>query len=288
MFDGLLVHPESSIHLEKFIQAPSHALLIEGPANIGKSLIARVLASKLLRSRPEDIEHHPSCLLLNAGDKDKKVGIEHIREIGAFITLKMPGNAAIRRIVIIDDADKLQAPAQNALLKMLEEPPADTLFLLTSSYSHKLLPTVLSRLRRIAIKKPSGEMVADFVGKKYPGSGVEEAMTIGEGKIGAVINLVSRTEETPGFTIADIRKILQLDLFEQLLLIESELKDKTAAKEFVDLLSRIAAKSLLKVSGTGAAEQWQRISKASYVAHDSLEKNANPKLVLTELMLALR
>lgn len=79
------------------------------------------------------------------------IGIEEVRKLQQIVTLKTYGGG--NRLIFIKDIDKATTEAQNALLKILEEPPPDSYILLSSAFSDKLLPTVISRCQVIVKKE---------------------------------------------------------------------------------------------------------------------------------------
>lgn len=288
--DSLIVHPDTLSALERFLQAPSHAVLLEGPDANGKRLIAAGLASALLGIDEARIETHPSFLRLEA--VNGSIQIEQIRGLTAFLALKVPGRAAIRRVVCVDDADMLTLPAQHALLKAIEEPPLDTVLILTSSLPDKLLITIRSRLQHILVRRVEREALRKFLSPHGTAEAIEQAITLGEGNIGAAYrHLAGAADESDDIvTIDGVKHFLKQSLFDQLLSIDAEFKDKTVAKRFIHLLSALAEMSLLQSVAASArsAAQWQRILQASYTAEKALAANANVKLVFTELVLSLR
>jgi DNA polymerase-3 subunit delta' len=89
---------------------------------------------------------HPDVLLVEPGENGS-IKIDQVREV-----IERAGYRPFegrRRVVIIDEADAMQAPAQNALLKVLEEPPPSTAFILVTGRPDMLLPTVQSRCQRL-------------------------------------------------------------------------------------------------------------------------------------------
>ncbi|MFD1950543.1 AAA family ATPase [Sphingomonas arantia] len=150
-----------------------HAWLLAGPEGVGKGLFARAAATWLLADaagpRPTgpgfmvDPAHRIAALIAagshpdlriaerlfreKTGDHARNISIEQVRSLnGVFATT---GSMSPRRIVIIDSIDDLEAKAANALLKSLEEPPADGLFLLVTHAPGRLLPTIRSRCRML-------------------------------------------------------------------------------------------------------------------------------------------
>lgn len=96
------------------------------------------------------------------GKKKKQIGVDQIRELSADACM-LPNEAA-RKVYIIEDADSMNPPAQNAALKLLEEPPLGAVFLLCAENAMQLLPTVRSRCALInlggAVKTEKGEKPA--------------------------------------------------------------------------------------------------------------------------------
>jgi DNA polymerase-3 subunit delta' len=90
---------------------------------------------------------HPDMIFLGPAENKKIITIAQIRDMGSTIASR--ANEAAFRMVCIRHADLMNPQAQNALLKMLEEPPERTFFILAAAQTAPLLPTILSRCRRI-------------------------------------------------------------------------------------------------------------------------------------------
>jgi len=150
-----------------------HAWLLAGPKGVGKASFAFAAARRVLAEAagpPFDLpgieteDDHPIVKLVEAeshpdmrwlkrltdektGKLKRDISVEQIRELGEFLTLTPA--LSLWRVVVIDTVDELQAAGANALLKMLEEPPANSLFFLASHAPGRLLPTIRSRCRRL-------------------------------------------------------------------------------------------------------------------------------------------
>ncbi len=155
---------------------PAQALLIAGPRGIGKVELARAWARALLCEAPEvsgeacgrcqachwfGAGTHPDFAVLGLREKEGKEGearlataieVEQAREAVAFV--QMSTHRAGRRVVLVHPADSLNLAAANALLKVLEEPPLNTSFLLVSDQPRRLLPTIRSRCTRVDVGLP--------------------------------------------------------------------------------------------------------------------------------------
>ncbi len=144
-----------------------HGLLLSGPADTGKSEFVDQLARYLLCSQPGDAAcgECSQCLLIEAGthpdyltvtlEDSKQIRIEQIRDMieWAQQTAQQGGG----KVCVISPADKLNVQSSNALLKCLEEPPADTTICLVTSEPARLLPTIRSRCQQIITHVPKRE-----------------------------------------------------------------------------------------------------------------------------------
>ena len=174
----------------------SHAYIIEGAAGVGKRSFARDLAAAILCTGEEKpcgkckscrkcaSGEHPDLHIYGAGDASFK--IELVRDIKNSVLL-MPNDGS-RAVYILENAQNMTAAAQNALLKVLEEPPEGTTFLLTADKREALLPTVRSRGRIIRLHPADDETVREALKEKFPkasGQALDEAVRIAAGSVGA-------------------------------------------------------------------------------------------------------
>lgn len=138
-----------------------HAMLFSGPAGIGKMLVARAMAAGLLcgGSLARPCGECPSCRLLAQGthpdlvvlgDDGASLKIDQIRALQHEASLAPYHGGG--RVMVIEGAQRLTTQAANSLLKILEEPPAGTVFILTTGSPHALLPTIVSRCRNFSFR----------------------------------------------------------------------------------------------------------------------------------------
>jgi DNA polymerase-3 subunit delta' len=143
---------------------------------------------------------HPDIIQVSLSEKKKMISVSQIREIGLLISGKP--NEARKRMVLILDADKMNVQAQNALLKVLEEPPQNTFFILTATQLPPLLPTILSRCRQIRFSPPSCREIQQTLVNTYgiePEKAAIAAKTAGSDLNKALIFLnLGLTETQPG------------------------------------------------------------------------------------------
>lgn len=169
LFSHLIGNPVAKGLLERMVTQGSlpQVLLFNGPEGVGKGLFAQAVAEHLLGKQKKD---HPDLHVLYPEGKSNQHPIGAIRELIEEVGL--PPFEAPCKIFIIHEAEKMLPTSSNALLKTLEEPPVDTYIFLISSDPEKLLPTIVSRCRKVAffpiadseiqvhINHPDGESIA--------------------------------------------------------------------------------------------------------------------------------
>ena len=196
-----------------------HALLISGAHHIGKMQLARRWAWTLFCEQSEVAfcGQCKTCHLLKAGthpdflcvspESGKDIRIDTIREITA--KLNQTSQQGSKKICLISPAEAMNENAANALLKILEEPPANTFFILVTHSQQRLLPTIISRCHQLSLPIPHSETVKTWLADSSP-----RAKGLNQDEIDRVL-LQAR-----GFPL----RALQL------------LEDGSAEKNFVDLL----------------------------------------------------
>ncbi len=205
-----------------------HAWMITGPKGVGKATLAYRMARRLLRSEASAIategglfgaeappadhldmapsnpifrriaqQSHPDFRVLGrainpkTGKMRNEIVVDDVRDVIDFMHLK-PAMGGWR-VVIVDCADDLNRNAANALLKMLEEPPARSVLILLANAPRALLPTLVSRCRRLGLRPLSETQIAAALADRFPGLGREElslAALLSEGSLGRAIRIV--------------------------------------------------------------------------------------------------
>jgi len=168
-----------------------HALLVHGREGVGQFELAMAFAQFLFCEKPAPggracgrcsaciwfgQGNHPDFRLLQPesmaadeegetnGDSKKKsdqIRIEQVRDLQRFLAVGTHRGGL--RVVILHPADAMNVSTQNAVLKSLEEPPPDTLFLVVTSFAHRLLPTIRSRCQDIAVPIPDRDQAVRWL-----------------------------------------------------------------------------------------------------------------------------
>lgn len=156
----------------------SHAYLISGSAGSGKRTLARLLAAAFVCSSTGEVPCGvcPGCRkvlggihpdVITIGDDGKDITVAQSRQIRADAYVRP--NEAPRKVYMIQNAQTMNASAQNALLKLLEEGPAYAVFLLLADNPSALLPTIRSRCEGLALSPVPSVEVGAWLAKRFPG-----------------------------------------------------------------------------------------------------------------------
>lgn len=288
MTSDLVLHQQTRQALGDFAQDPGHSLLLIGPAGSGKTTIARSLVATVLGIEQDKLTNHPYFLQVTS-DKSS-ISIENIRELQDFVRLKTAGTSAIRRAIIVEDAHKLTTEAQNAFLKLLEEPPKDTIIVLTAQGNDSLLPTITSRAPKIVVKTPSQvETVAYFSDQGFNEAEVTKAYFISRGQVGLLYALLQKDSDNESLQyIDDAKQFLQSKPFERLVFVDQFTKKKKDLVQFLWALQRVSDAALHGAAQKNSEKQvlhWQKSLRTIIDAQDSLSANPQAKLLLTNLSL---
>ena len=193
---------------------PPQAWLIAGPPGVGKATLAYRIARYLLRfgatdagpadlsvppndvvSRQIQAQSHPGLLVLKRRENERGklktvLDVEEVRRLGGFFG--MTAGAGGWRVAIIDSADEMNDNAANALLKILEEPPARGLLLLISHAPGRLLPTIRSRAQRFDLKSLDRDVLNNALKQLLPDAADadrSQLADVAEGSLGLALRL---------------------------------------------------------------------------------------------------
>lgn len=291
MIEQLLLHPATKEQVARFVQQPAQSLLLVGSDGIGKGRLATAIAADSLQLDSEKaLTAYPYYKRISSV-KDS-ISIDSIRDLQRFLQLKTIGDKPFRRVIIIEHAEHLTTEAQNAYLKLLEEPPVDTIMLLTVGNQRALLPTILSRVQTLTIHNPEEAVLRNhFAAQGKPEAAITQAYFLSGGLPGLMHALLEDDASHPLLAgVSTAKDILQKTTFERLALVEGLAKQKTEVMHVLQALQHIAQTALSQAAHKNDAvkvKQWHRVLKLSTTALTALNQNANAKLVLSNLMLQL-
>ena len=292
-----------------------HAIIIEGAEGTGKKTIADIIAQYCVCAsdgqRPCGVckscikakEHiHPDIVYAD-GQQSKALSVDSIRTIrsSAYIV----PNEAPMKVYLLLNCDKMLAPAQNAFLKILEEPPKNVQFIMTVKSSASLLQTVRSRSRIFSLFPAEIDDAVDIVSKRFPERDISEIKDIAEvcdGNIGMTLQMLENGgQEAQKLAEEIFASILLPSEYPLLKSIQQLTSDRTFAASVLDFMTEIAAECVkasvgADVSSKTAAAVAERYSKNRIFAVSEniiyarkvLNTNVNLNLFCTWLCSVLR
>ncbi|MFY9304879.1 MAG: DNA polymerase III subunit delta' [Rhodoluna sp.] len=206
IWSELLGQPEAISQLRQAVSNKDaglqHAWLLTGPPGSGRSNAAAAFAAALLCG-DAGCGQCKSCRMVMSGSHPDVsvlatekviISIEEVRQL--VTSSHFGGSVGKHQIMIIEDADRMSERSSNVLLKALEEPPAGTVWLLCAPSEADMLPTIRSRVRRVALKQPSTQTVADLLVAR---DGIERSLAMqvaaeAQGHIGMALRLATSSD----------------------------------------------------------------------------------------------
>ena len=249
----------------------SHCYLISGPEGSGKRTLARLLAQTILcrgAQKPCGVctpcrkvldGNHPDYILVDDPEK-KTVPVELIRQARADMFIQP--NESEHKIYEFPRAQDMGIPGQNALLKVLEEPPGYGVFLLLSDNPDKLLPTVRSRCTELKMQALSPKILKNQLREDFPSASpedIEAAMSRSGGFLGQARTLLSEGAEIPPQTEQFVEAFGKRDaLLLTQVLVPMEKWKREALSEILRQWLEILEGALMSRSGGGAVSALSR------------------------------
>jgi DNA polymerase-3 subunit delta' len=301
----------------------AHAYCLTGEEGIGKTAVARALAEELLlgEGQPSRLEVHPDFW---SDDRAEAISIDEIRfhpERGApahdqslqqFLSLK-PFVAPLR-VALLANAERMTEAAQNCVLKTLEEPPPNTVLVLTTAYPDHLLPTCLSRCQLIALSPVDRPALAAFIAARQANEVEAEVLaSLAHGRPGWAMRALTDREwvsrldrwatELAALAFEDVDGVLtyaarfgQGPQAEMRLVASDALRGFTAFLRDA-MLAQAGVLSPMPSERKDALEAWSRgvppdHVRASLAAAQRtqllIDQNVNPRLAMEVMLLDLR
>jgi hypothetical protein len=215
--------------------------LFFGPRHVGKSLVAREFAALLMDPRgtvpifetasdflmiaPEEIEH--------SGKRQRlAIPVEAVRDAGVFLS-RYP-SVSKRRVLIINEAEFLTQAAENALLKLIEEPNSTSVIILITHQPGRLLPTVVSRLVPVAFRPVPAALLQQTLGRGV-GNTPDFFLTLGQPGIVMGSAGESETFSTKKEILRDLFRLSRLSWRDRIVLAERLSYDEASLKDILEI-----------------------------------------------------
>ncbi|MCC8142408.1 MAG: DNA polymerase III subunit delta' [Lachnospiraceae bacterium] len=317
--EQIISNLQNAVHRDQV----SHAYLLNGPDGSGKMMLAEAFAMLLLCEDPQGGEACGKCRSCRQALGHNQPDIIYVTHEKAGISVddvrqQINRDVEIRpyssryKVYIVDEAEKMNVQAQNALLKTLEEPPAYVVILLLTTNADALLPTILSRCVRINLKAVEDgririHLVRDL---SVPDETADLCVAFAQGNVGRAMALASskQLEELKEYAFSLIVKLNRLPTYE----LVSELEFFDNRKEdiplFSDLLLLLFRDVLLyksagsrerlifqdqtglirQIAGESSFAGLNEILAALQTADQRIRMNVNASLTLEMLLLEIK
>ncbi len=265
-FQDIIGHNQIVSHLKNAIRMDkiSHAYILNGEDNSGKMMLAEAFAMTLqceehgeepclkCRSCKQAMEHNQPDIIYvtheESKSKKKTEGNEKPTNISVDdIRTQLNNDIAIKpysskyKIYIIDNAEKMNIQAQNALLKTIEEPPAYGVVLLLTTNADAFLPTILSRCITLNLKSVNEELIKKHLMQHYhiPDYQADVCTSFAQGNVGRAIQLATSEEfnELKTNVLSLVRKVSDTEIYELNHIIKEINEYKKSIEEYLDLMT---------------------------------------------------
>ncbi|MCR5432462.1 MAG: DNA polymerase III subunit delta' [Lachnospiraceae bacterium] len=260
-FDDILGQENIIKHFEDAISTGkiSHAYILSGEEGSGKHLLASRAAAALLCTSEDDVRPCGSCAscfqaeaktnpdIINVVHEKQLISVGDIRtQIVDDIQIKP--DSGKYKIYIIDEAERMNEQAQNALLKTLEEPPSYVVIFLLATNTGSFLPTILSRCISLPLRPVKNETIAELLASRYnlPDYIARTCASFSGGSIGKAIRYATEksfndTRDAVIRLMSGIDSMNHAELMDSLSFFDSEKgargSDSAKVDDFLDLLS---------------------------------------------------
>ena len=297
-------HRPQILSLEKDLRDGnlSHAYLFSGPRQCGKFRVARFFAN-ILQCPNHYCGQCKDCQAIVAGthadtlflpDNGESIKIDEMRELIRKVQLTHQGRY---RVIAIENIERMPTEAQNSFLKTLEEPPAGTLFLLTTNHIDQVLLTIQSRVRSVPFSTVEDAALREYLVRTFgEGSTMDEAIVMAQGRPGLAIDLIrdSAIFERHRGLYNQIETFLKRnDLPQKFQFVEAIEKENGEVELFLDAFTRYLRKLVFEylkqqrhaLSGRFTLEDLTKLFEFSEKTRYLIDRNVNRKLALENLML---
>ena len=255
--------------------------------------------------------HNQPDIIYISHEKPNTISVDDIRK-------QMNRDIGVRpysspyKVYIVDEAEKLNQQAQNALLKTIEEPPAYAVILLLTTNADLFLPTILSRCIRMDLKPVPNDKIKEYLMKNYqiPDYQADVCVAFAQGNVGKAIQLASSEDfnELKAATLQLMKRVKEIDLYEMTEAVRQIGEYKLQINDYFDLMM-IWYRDVLMFKATGDVNSLifkdevydikrqaekssyngiERILRALEKAQVRLGANVNFDLVIELLLLAIK
>lgn len=274
-----------------------HAVLIVGDDGYGKKTLARFLARAVLCESSDrpcgmcescrlfDSFNHPDMSVVAAESGKASISVSAVRDIISQAAI-VPERSD-KKVFLIEDADLMTVNAQNALLKVLEEPPVSVVFILTAVSRAAVLETVASRCSVLTLSAVEETEATDYIVSKLECDReiAFKAIRESHGSIGKAFDIIDGSAKNTAYNTAKefmsiLQKGNQYDLLKLLFSLE---KNRKETLNFYNALETIIVSVIKECSSKTLIRRYEKLYELVISHKKLLKTNPNLSLLLTAL-----
>lgn len=274
----------------------AHAYLFVGPEKVGKSIVAKNFAH-ILQCEKDFCHECSTCTQIEKSchpdtiefqDDHESIKIEQIREVLARLHMTTTGRY---KIFLAERIERMTSESANCLLKTLEEPPPNTIFLFTAVSLREVLPTIVSRLRVLQFHHCPENILREKMKENYPDADDETLTHVSQfalGKPGVAFRFMRDADFLSFYRTMYQEILLFLEspkIFDRFCFVQTLLENEEKIEDFLNVLTHIARGQLLSnpLKRSRFLDILDQISRTRF----AFRYNANKKLTLERLMIHL-
>jgi DNA polymerase III subunit delta' len=296
---NIIGHEKQLVALERDIKdkALSHAYLFAGPEKVGKFTVAKKLAHIL--QCPNNFCHTcPTCKQITKGghpdtiemrNDGSSIKIEHVRDLISRLHMTTSSNY---KIFLAEDIERMTPEAANCLLKTLEDPPPQVIFICSTTNVRVVLPTIVSRMRIIKFRSFSDSFLKHSLGSFFPEADEEtlkQVAALSMGKSGRAFKLMRDGELLSHFRkiYNDVLRLLSTEtVSEKFSYVKEIFDDPRLTSDFLDVLLHVLRNRVISDRDHDKSVCLKNIETVQSTM-SLLKKNVNARIALENLMLSL-
>lgn len=282
-FENIIGHEQNIEHLENAIEngQVSHAYIFNGEDGIGKMTTAKAFVKALLCESKNSCGICQSCIQIDSGNHPDVIYVTHEKAGITVDDIRDQVNQSVfvkpyssdYKVYIIDEADKMNAAAQNALLKTIEEPPAYAVIILLSNNKESFLETIVSRCVVLNFGPLKESQVREYLNSHYDNMNGREdlAVSYSMGNIGKAKKVIESDDfnEQKDFCLNLMANLEKWDIHEILLSLKQMASYKDYIYDLLDIMT-IYYRDILILKVTGLPNKTVFKEKFSVMKNQSI------------------
>lgn len=268
--------------IEAFIDNPKAPLLLQSNVNLaGATVIVDYIHSKLSKSSKTPV------YTLEKKDKNS-IGIADVRELINHLSLRANKNTEYSSFILIKNMELLTVEAQNAILKLIEELPPRTVFMMITDSMENILQTIKSRTFTVEVLPISDTQAYEYANKNgYDESKAKKAYLVSDGSFKLYKSLLE-DEDNELYRVLDIAKeFIGADIYTRQLILKAFIGDKDKIKLFLNSLQLTTRTAMRNAKTKDAKIRWKNMLTEVIKAKRDIEKNVQTKLALLSLSVSI-